>query len=594
MKTKTTALWFVFAAALAAFIWLYETKLQPAPPVHTALLAGLRAADVTAIQIIPAGGWEISAVRTNGVWQLEKPLAYPAQAAAIQALLASLEQLSPILRLTAAEMQGRKNADSEFGFENPQFKLDLTAGDQNWYLTVGNLTAPGDGVYVRVGGEAGAYVTDTDWLRLLPREATAWRDTGLVDVVGKVDWLVITNGTRVIELRRNATNHLWRMTSPLDARANNLRIVTALQQLSSAKVSQFVTDNPKADLTAYGLQPAALDVWLGSGTNYLAAVHVGKDSPDHPGEVFAQREDWSSVLTVASNTFAAWRGTVNDFRDPRLLNFTGPVAEIDVRGTNGFTLKADGANGWRVAGEKFPVDEDSLKEFVQLLANLPIAEFVKDLGTATDLQGYGISTNSRAIILRFIADDTNSVKAQLVFGTAGTNRIFVKRGDEGFVYALALDDYKRLPEYGWEFRDRRIWNFSETNVSEITLHQGGKTRQILRTGANSWSLMPGSQGIINPLAIEETVRRLGQLDAIAWAGRNFPTPETFGLDTNNLDLLVELKNGEKRSVDFGGIVPGRQTVYAAVTLDGERWIFEFPPALCALVAAYLTIPQKDP
>jgi len=47
-------------------------------------------------------------------------------------------------------------------------------------------------------------------------------------------------------------------------------------------------------------------------------------------------------------------------------------------------------------------------------------------------------------------------------------------------------------------------------------------------------------------------------------------------------------------VDFGGGVPGRRTVYAAVTLDGERWIFEFPPALCALVAAYLTIPQNDP
>jgi len=592
MKSKTTALWFVFAAALAAFIWLYETKLQPAPPVRTTLLAGLRAAAVTDIQIFPSGTREISALRTNGIWQLEKPLNYPAQSAAIETLLASLEQLSPALRLNAAEMQGRKNADAEFGFDNPQFTLDLDAGDQSWHLQVGNMTAPGDGVYVRVVGQAGAYVTDPDWLRQLPREVNAWRDSALVDLAGSVDWLVITNGTRSIELRRDATNHLWRITSPLQARANNLLIATALEQLSSAKVSQFVNDAP-ADLTAYGLQPAALDVWLGSGTNYLAAVHAGKDLPDHPGQIYAQREGWNSVVTVASDTFAPWRGAVNDFRDPRLLDFTARVAEIDVRGENGFTLLENGANGWTVAGEKFPADEDSVKEFVGLLTNLRIAEFVKDTATATDLQGFGISTNSRQITLRSTAGDTNSVIAQIIFGTAGTNQIFVKRGDEGFVYALSLADYKQLPEYGWEFRDRRIWNFSETNVAEITLHQGGQTRQILRTGANSWSVALGSPGI-NPLAIEETVHRLGQLAATGWAGRNFPAPEKFGLNTNNLDLTVELKNGEKRAVDFGGVVPGTQTVFAAVTLDGERWTFEFPAPLCALVAAYLTIPQNAP
>ena len=594
MKSKTTALWFVFAAALAAFIWLYETKLQPAPPVHTTLLAGLRAADVTEIQIFPSGSREILAVRTNSIWQLEKPLAYPAQAAAIETLLASLEKLSPALRLNAAEMQGNKNADAEFGFENPQFTLDLDADGQSWHLRVGNMTAPGDGVYVRVVGQAGAYVTDPDWLRQLPRDVNAWRDSALVDLAGSVDWLVITNGTRAIELRRDATNHLWRITSPLQARANNLFMATALEQLSSAKVSQFVTDDPKADLTAYGLQPAALDVWLGSGTNYLAAVHAGKDSPDHAGQVYAQREGWNSVVTVASSTFAPWRGSVNDFRDPRLLDFTAPVAEIDVRGENDFTLLENGTNGWAVAGEKFPADEDSVKEFVGLLTNLRIAEFVKDFATATDLQGFGISTNSRQITLNSNSRDTNSVIAQIVFGTAGTNQIFVKRSDEVFVYALPLDDYKRLPEYGWEFRDRRIWNFSETNIAKITLHQGGQMRQILRTGANAWSLAPGSQGIINPLAIEETAHRLGQLAATGWVGRNFPAPEKFGLDTNNLDLAVELKNGEKHSVDFGGVVPGTQTVFAAVTLDGERWTFVFPAPLCALVAAYLTIPQNTP
>jgi hypothetical protein len=531
MKSKTTAIWFVFAVTLAAFIWLYETRLQPALPVTTNLFAGLRAAAVTDIQIIPASAREISATRTNGGWQLERPIEYPAQAATIEALLASLEKLTPVLRLTAAEMQGRKDADTEFGFDNPQFRIDLAAGDQNWHVLVGNLTAPGDGVYVRVVGEAGAYVADVNWLRQLPREAGAWRDTSLVAVPGVLDWIVITNGARSIELRRDATNHLWRMTYPLQARADNLRIVTALRELSSAKVSQFVTDDPKADdLAADGLQPAGLDVWLGQGTNYLAAVHAGKDSADNAGQVFAQREGWNSILTTTKEALAPWRGAVNDFRDPRLLEISSPIAEIEVFGENNFTLQENGTNGWAVAGEKFSADLDSVKEFVRLLANLRVTEFVKDITTATDLQGFGISTNSHQITLRSRAGDASSVIARIIFGNTETNRVFVKRGDEDFVYALSLDDFNRLPENGWEFREHRIWNFSETNVAEITLHQGGQTRQLLRTGPNAWSLAAG-QGIINPFAVEETVHRLGELTATGWVGRNSPEPERFGMNT---------------------------------------------------------------
>src|SRR5208282_6893189 len=82
------------------------------------------------------------------------------------------------------------------------------------------------------------------------------------------------------------------------------------------------------------------------------------------------------------------------------------------------------------------------------------------------------------------------VIAQLLFGAMQTNEIFVRRADEDFIYGLSLADFNRVPEYGWEFRDRRIWNFDGTNVAAITLHQNGKTRQIVHNGLNQWSLAP--------------------------------------------------------------------------------------------------------
>ena len=56
------------------------------------------------------------------------------------------------------------------------------------------------------------------------------------------------------------------------------------------------------------------------------------------------------------------------------------------------------------------------------------------------------------------------------------------------------------------------------------------------------------------------------------------------------EMLADL---EKNTVDFGlgGIKFAQgETALAAVTLDGERWPFLFPPALYQLVLNYFTIP----
>ena len=270
-------------------------------------------------------------------------------------------------------------------------------------------------------------------------------------------------------------------------------------------------------MTAFGLQPADLDLWLNRGTNLVSALHMGKSPTNDAAQVYAKREGWNAVFTTAKEPLSPWRGTVNDFRDPHLLELTAPVAEIEVQGPNDFTLQQQGTNDWQIVGEKFPADADSVQQFIKMLAGLRIAEFVKDVVTAPDLPAYGLAAPQLQITLRSAAGDTNAVIAQLAFAVQ-TNGIFVHRADEDFIYSIAPEDFNRLPEAGWEFRDRRIWNFSETNVAQITLRQSGKTRELVRNGANKWSLAAGSQGIINPPAIEETAHRLGELTALGWVG----------------------------------------------------------------------------
>jgi hypothetical protein len=63
----------------------------------------------------------------------------------------------------------------------------------------------------------------------------------------------------------------------------------------------------------------------------------------------------------------------------------------------------------------------------------------------------------------------------------------------------------------------------------------------------------------------------------------------MGFTTNNLQIVIELKNSAKYTVDFGAPISD-QSALAAVMLDGERWVFVFPPVLYQFVSTYLTIP----
>ncbi|HUA66998.1 MAG TPA: DUF4340 domain-containing protein [Candidatus Saccharimonadales bacterium] len=594
MKPKNTFIWLVIAAVLFAFIFIFNHFLRPVVVAPSAILSGLNPSTVISIQVIPPNALEIQADRTNGTWLLAKPIAYPAQSAAIETLLAALQKLTPAIRISAGELRQQQGTEADYGFDPPRTSIVIEeAGGQRWQLQVGNKTAPGDQVFLRLVGTDGAFVTDAGWLKYIPQSVNDWRDTALVDFSdGMPDWIVLTNGAKVIELRLNATNHLWQMIRPLVARADSSRITEALQRLQMARVSQFITDDPKADLTSFDLQPADLDLWLGRGTNFVAGLYIGKNPTNDTSLVYAEREGWNTVVTTAKEPLAPWFGTVNDFRDPYLFDLSTPVAEIEVHGNNNFTLQRQGTNGWRVVGESFPADAESVQQFIQMLAGLHVAEFVKDVVTTPDLPAYGLATPKRQITLLSAVGDTNSVIAQLMFGATQTNEVFVRRADEDSVYAIPLEEFNQLPDAGWELRERQIWNFSEADVAKIIIHQNGKTRQVIHNGLDQWSLAPGSQGIIVPAAIEETAHRFGELTAAAWLARNVTDPEKFGLKPGNLSITLELKNGVEHTVDFG--TPAAQTALAAVTLDGERWAFVFPPVLYQFVLSYLTIPANVP
>ena len=585
------------AVALFAFILVQQRFLRKPTNGPTTILPKLKAAAATSVQVRPGTQLEIRADRTNGTWQLTEPLIYLAQAASIQKLLTELERLTPSSYISARELQNRPHTDEDYGFATPQASISIEQPGYTTRLRVGAKTPPGDQVFLQVVGVEGVYVVNADLLNYLPRTADDWRDTTLINLNGLAfDRLAITNGARIFELRRDAVGKPWRMVYPFQARANNTKVEESLQMLQSVRMRQFVHADPKADLEAFGLQPPELEVALGQGTNSVARLQFGKSPTNDARLVFARRLGLNGIVAVPKDLLGPWQAQVNDFRDPFLLTWTGLVAAIDVRGQDNFSLQQQTNETWRVLPQDLPADADLVKDLLTALSSLQIVEFTKDVVIAPDLPAYGLASPAQQYILRGAATNspaglTNPVIAEVDFGTNQGDRVFARRMDEGCVYAVKFADFQRLPAAGWEMRERRIWDFSTNNVARLTLQQQGRVRQIVRNGPQDWSLAPGSQGVINVLAVDEAVRGLCQLAAVAWIARGNENLTRYGFTDNDQRITLELKGGEKVSVEFSAL-SSPNSPYAAVTLDGQLWIFQFSTWLYDYVQRYLSAPLK--
>jgi hypothetical protein len=592
MNPKNTWIWIIVAAGLfAAIFFLKQFGSKPAVrPVP--VLPGFKGAAVVSVQVHPAGQSVIRAERTNAAWHLTKPMSYPAQAISIESLLAALEQLMPVSQITATELRNRTNADAEFGFEPPHVSLVIESPDTRKQILIGTRTAPGDQLYLQVVG-VGAYIVNADLLKVIPRTADDWRDTSFVDLRKLAfDRIMITNAAAVIELQRDATNNSWTMRG---ARADGVGITNLLQKLQALRVAQFL-DDPRLDLETFGLQPAELGLALGQGTNVVALLQFGKSPATNANLVYA-RQGVGTIVTVAKDLALPWRDVPNKFRDRRLLTLTRPIDQIEVRSGESFTLQRESNNTWRALSQDFPVDTGLVNDFLSGLAGLQIVQF-KDAVTEQDLQADGLTNPPpRQIILRSAVTNalgpTNLVVAELSFGATNEDAVFARRADENPVYLVKLAEFQQLPTAAWQLRARRIGNFTTNNVARLTIRQGGKVRQLARDGTNSWALAPESQGIINVFAVEEIAYRFGELAASTWVERGDQNLARYGLSTNGLALLFELKNGEKLGVEFGGQSPSHYH-YAATKLNGQTWVFEFPLGLHELVLNYLTIPPDVP
>lgn len=603
MNWKTTWLLLMLAAVLFGFIYLVErhttgTSTVGEPPAH---LVALKPAEVTSLQLRRTNQLILRIERTNENWNLTVPLFYPAQGLAVENILRTLADVTIQTHLSPQELAGSGKTIAEFGLDVPSATLTLQHGGRRTEILFGSKTATGDQVYVQLLSSPGIYVINADLFDHLPRSFSHWRDTTLVNLDGLTyNRIEVRAPSRGFTIEWDPTNKVFNLTKPALARVNLPKLEAFWQAMLTGRAEQFVTDDPRAELELYGLQPPEAELAFGLGTNDLAVVQFGRSPTNDPTRVYARRMSHTNIVLVPKTILEAVQVSPNELRDRRLLTFsTNAIDTVEVAGPEGFAVRRQFNGVWVVLEPQATlVDSDLMREWLNLLSALE-GNVEKDL--VADFTSYGLASPARQYLLKTTITNvsglvTNRMVASLDLGARQDNKVFARRGDESSVYWIDVAEVTRLPSASWQLRDRRVWSFTTNQVSSVTIRHGGYTRQLVRNGSGDWTLAAGSQGIIHPFAIEETMFRLGELRAAVWVARGEENRSNFGFTPDSHKLTIELKTGDRPhalSLEFGGRAPS-QFPYAMATVDGQNWIFEFPLQLYFHILRDLSNPTLRP
>ncbi len=583
MNGKSTLILVALALILAALIFWVErpARLAGEQPVSHKVLPDFDAGKVTAVEVFPNAQIIIRAEQSNHVWRLTKPVSYPASAAQVDGLLKVLGEMEWRSAIAPEELTNRADAQEQFGFDKPAFSLVLDGSGPSRHLLIGKPSAIGDEVYLQVVGNPSIYVADARFLKILPVNKDQWRDRAILDpAITQFDGLRVRSAANRFELEKDAASGLWRMKAPLQVRADAEKIEALLSGLRDLRVSNFVSDDSQADLDAYGLQTPALDLGFTMGTNQVLGLQIGAALTNNSGAAYARRSDPSSIVVLPLQPFVAWEGDQRTFLDHHLISVSPSVISvIEVRADDEFTLRRQTNGQWKVAGAKtFDADQFLVDDWLSQFTNF---EVQIEQTVVADLPRYGLDKPVAQYTLKSAAalpGRTNQILAQIQFGVTRSNRVFESRADESPVNSIAREQFDRFPRASWQLRDRRLWHIDPKDIVSITVEQGGSARKLIRDPNFEWTLAPGSKGGINPFYLEETVHRLAELKAIYWDGRGADPDDSFGIVSTDYSISLDVKAGssvQTYKIQFGKPSPYHHP-YAAVNLDGQRLIFEFP------------------
>jgi hypothetical protein len=378
-RGRTTLLLLIVALGLGAYIYFVESERDPASEraePRDRVFEGLDAERLEEIRVRSSAGESTTLRRENDRWRIVDPVeadADQAEASSIATTLTSLDVQRVVDEAPAALDQ--------FGLDDPRIEVAFRqeGDDEPRTLLLGSRTATGGDMYAKLAASprvflVNAYLDSTFDRRTFDlRDKSVLRfDRGGVDVVE-----LVVPGTA---MRFTKADNAWRMTAPLEARADFGAVEGLIGRLHSAQMRSIVAGEPE-NLKRYGLEPPRYQVALRTGSAQ-SVLQIGAEGE---GGLYARDGSRPLVFTVDSYLAQELGKAPVDFRVKDLFafrSFNGRRFHV-ARDGRTIAFEKAGGNGdaerWAQVEPPQEVEESTIITFLARVSNLRAESFTERL-----------------------------------------------------------------------------------------------------------------------------------------------------------------------------------------------------------------------
>ena len=324
MNFKTTIILIVLLAGAGA--WLLFSR-EPAPKAETTTtdqgtkLLDIDAKDVNEIVVTPSDGPAFSLKKTGSDWNLTEPVQAPAETFEVDSLIRGFTDA-----VTHGQVDPSGTNALSTGLAAPRFQVQLVTPDKIVKLAVGDKSAVGDSLYVKLDSKSQADIIPADVSAKLENGAAAYRKKNLITIASdQIKQISITRPEGKLTLEKTGSS--WQLVEPVYIPVDDQAASDLLFALTGLQVDSF-TDPASTPSTAFARPQMTVAFSTQAPTTApttgaaWSTVQFGSFEDILKKNVYATVAGSGVVAKVPASAMDAFRKTPLDLRDKKAVDLT--------------------------------------------------------------------------------------------------------------------------------------------------------------------------------------------------------------------------------------------------------------------------------
>ncbi|MBN1902644.1 DUF4340 domain-containing protein, partial [Candidatus Sumerlaeota bacterium] len=361
--------------------------------------------------------------------------------------------------------------------------------------------------------------------------------------------------------RLEKKDETWRLTAPLDLKADEDQMESLLSNLAGAKRYDPVETK---DLEQYGLNNPGETITLECGeTNETQTLYIGLESASS-GRYFATAKGDKTVFTVASHIKIFLDKNLFFLRDKNVLNVKGDdIEKIEIiRGKDAIILEKRNDDEWLLSR---PVSDKAdiavVRNLLSDIETLRATSFEDDRNTTPGF--YGMDAPGM-----YLTIGCGESTPTLIMGKEDSSslKVYAKRDGSEQIFTLSKRFVDEIRKEAEEYRSKEAFCIKVEDIREIKIIVGESFVSLVREKDDKWSFRGAPDIPVNQGKVQNLLLEIGALRIVSFEDEFPNSLETYGLSSPRARLILYPEDRDKKEIlSFGNKAEDRDVCFARIS-----------------------------